>query len=591
LKLPALNIKPTQKDGMRAVRLLRGNVPHRLAGMATGNAGVASRASWRRPLGAAGAIHTAHQSSSQEMVMAEGPYLMGIDYGTGGVRVGLFDRAGTPAVFHSVEFGTSHPRPGQAEQDPHTWWTSLVEAVKGALQQSGVAAEEIAGIGVDTTASTVLAMDRHDRPLRPAIMWMDVRATDEAARIQESGDPALKYNGFASVSAEWGLPKCMWLKNKEPITWEAAAHICDAGDWLINRLTGEWVASVNIAAAKFYYDRDAGGFPHTLLASVGIEDFLDKYPQNVLNLGEVVGGLRKDVADELGLKADTPVTQGGIDGFVGMIGLGVVEPGRLAFITGSSHALLGQAAEPIHGRGFWGAYTDAVIPGQYTVEAGQVSTGSIVAWFKNKFAVQANEEARRRGVDPYVVLNEMARDVPAGSDGLVVLDYFQGNRTPHTDPMVRGMIWGLSLAHGEAHLFRAIIEGICYGTEDIFRTFRNYDFKPTLNIVSGGPTKSDLWMQIHADVSNVPISLTKVGEGPVLGGAILGAVGGGVYPDIPTAVDNMVHYERTIEPDPARHEEYQFYVDRYIETYERMKEPMHKTTRHVAASVPVPVEA
>src|SRR5215218_1145737 len=131
-----------------------------------------------------------------ERAMAEGPYLMGIDYGTGGARVGFFDREGSPVVFHAVEFSTSHPRPGHAEQDPDTWWSSLVQAVKGALQESGVAPEEIAGIGVDTTGSTVLATDKHDRPLRPAIMWMDVRASDEAVRIQETGDPALKYNGF-----------------------------------------------------------------------------------------------------------------------------------------------------------------------------------------------------------------------------------------------------------------------------------------------------------------------------------------------------------------------------------------------------------
>jgi sugar (pentulose or hexulose) kinase len=163
------------------------------------------------------------------------------------------------------------------------------------------------------------------------------------------------------------------------------------------------------------------------------------------------------------------------------------------------------------------------------------------------------------------------------------VDYFQGNRTPHTDSLVRGMIWGLSLAHGEGHLFRAILEGICYGTEDCLRTFRTHKFEPRLNVASGGPTKSELWMQIHADVSGVPISFNKVGDGPVLGSAMLGAVGAGVYPDIPTAVEHMVHTERILEPDPDRHEEYRFYVDRYIETYPRMQEPMHRTTRHVAA--------
>jgi FGGY-family pentulose kinase len=515
--------------------------------------------------------------------MAEGPYLMGIDYGTGGVRVGIFDREGTPTVFHAVEFETSYPRSGWAEQDPDTWWSSLVQAVHGALDQSGVAAEAIAGIGVDTTAATVLALDANDRHLRPAIMWMDVRASDQAERIGDTGDPALKYNGFGAVSAEWGLPKCLWLKEQEPKTWQEARHICDAGDWLINRLTGEWAASINVAAAKYHHDRKEGGFPVSLLEAVGLDDFLEKFPQDVKDMGAPVGGLRRQVAEELGLKPDTPVAQGGIDGFVGQIGLGVIEPGKLALITGSSHALLGQVAEPIHGQGFWGAYTDAVMPGQYTVEAGQASTGTIVAWFKNRLAKGATEEAAKRGVDPYVVLNELAANVPIGSDGLIVVDYFQGNRTPHTDPLVRGMIWGLSLGHTEGHLFRAIIEGICYGTEDSLRTFRGHKFEPRLNIASGGPTKSALWMQIHADVSGIPIALNRVGEGPVLGSAILGAVGAGVYPDVPTAVQHMVHTERTLEPDPDRHEEYKFFVERYIETYQRMKEPMHRTTRHVAA--------
>ena len=144
------------------------------------------------------------------------------------------------------------------------------------------------------------------------------------------------------------------------------------------------------------------------------------------------------------------------------------------------------------------------------------------------------------------------------------------------------MIWGLSLSHGPGHMFRAIMEGICYGTEHVFRTMREHGFKPTEIIVAGGPTKSELWMQMHADVSNLPISLTREGESAVLGSAMLAAVGAGVYPDIQTAVQNMVHTERTIEPDPERHEEYKFYVDRYIETYPRMRELMHKTVRHVA---------
>jgi ribulose kinase len=293
----------------------------------------------------------------------------------------------------------------------------------------------------------------------------------------------------------------------------------------------------------------------------------------------------------MGLKEGTPVAEGGVDAFVAALGLGVVEPGKLALITGSSHVMIGQAAEPHYGQGFFGSYTDAMVPGQYTVEGGQVSTGSIVAWFKNQFAKRANEEAEKRGEDPYVILNEMARDIPIGSDGLVVIDYFQGNRTPYTDPLARGMMWGLSLSHTEAHMFRAILEGICYGTEHIFRTMREHGFQPGEAVVAGGPTKSELWMQMHADVSNIPVSFTREGEGAVLGSAMLAAVGAGVYPDIQTAAENMVHTERTIEPNQEAHEAYQFYLDRYVETYPRMRELMHQTVRHVAAGDKAAAEA
>ena len=509
---------------------------------------------------------------------------MGIDFGTGGARVGIFDREGTAVVFNSVEFETKFPRSGWAEQDPDAWWSSLVQASRGAIEQSGVSPEEIAGISTDATTCTVVATDANGRHARPALLWMDVRASDQARRVQETGDPALKYNGYGPVSAEWMPSKALWLKENEPEVYDKAAVICDCEDWLTFRLTGEWTASINTAAFRAYYDRDTGGWPESLYEGIGIGDVLEKFPPRVLDMGTPVGGLTREAAGELGLVEGTPVAQGGGDAFVGALGLGMTEPGKIALITGSSHVIVGQAAESHHGQGFFGAYTDGILPGQYSVEGGQVSTGSIVAWFKNQFAGDAVAQAKERGVDPYDVLTEMAENIPIGSDGLVVIDYFQGNRTPHTDPLARGMIWGLSLGHTPGHIFRAIIEGICYGTEDIFRTMREHGFNPGEAVVAGGPTKSKLWMQMHADVCNVPISFTKESEGPVLGSAMLAAVGAGIYPDIQTAARSMVHTTDTIQPNQEAHEAYKFYVDKYIATYPQMRDLMHETVRHEAAS-------
>src|SRR5215217_1820829 len=515
----------------------------------------------------------------QVAVPADGSRVLGVD-----VEVRVEDRRRALAVFHAVEFATHHPRPGWAEQDPREWWSCLARATRGALAGSGVAADEIAGISVDATASTVVASDADGRHLRPAIMWMDVRAADQARRIQETGDPALKYNGFGAVSAELGLPKALWLKEHEPEVWKDAARVTECADWAIQRLTGEATTSVNTASGKWYYDRDAGGFPASLYEAVEAEDLLDKIPQRVLDLGAAVGELTAEAAGELGLAPGTPVAEGGIDAHVGALGLGVVSPGMLALITGSSHVIIGQAADPIHDPGFWGAYTDAIIGGQYTVEAGQASTGSVVAWFKNNLAGAALAEAERRGVDPYVILNELAAEVTPGSEGLVVLDYFQGNRSPYTDPHARGLISGLSLRHGPGHLFRAILEGICYGTELILATLRRHDFELRSIVAAGGATRSELWMQLHADVSNVPVSIPREPEGPVLGAAMLAAVGAGIYPDLATAATEMVHVERTVEPDQGRHEQYGFFMDRYTELYPATRDVMHQVTSHVAGA-------
>ena len=515
--------------------------------------------------------------------MSEGPYVLGIDFGTESVRVGIFDLEGTPVVFAAEAYSLKHPHSGWAEQDPDEWWNCLVKATRRALDEGNVASEEIAGLSVDATTCTVVALDRQDRVLRPAIMWMDVRAVDQAVRVQETEDPALKYNGYARVSAEWMPSKALWLKEKEPDTYENAEHICECLDWVTHRLTGEWTASINTTSFRWYYDRNEGGFPESLYGALGLDDLLEKFPQQVLDMGEVAGELRKEAAEELGLPAGIPVAEGGGDAFVALVGLNVLEPRKMALITGSSHVMVGQAAEPKYGAGLFGSYTDGIVPGQYSVEGGQASTGSVVKWFKDNFAKRAGAEAERRGVDAYEVLGEMAAEVPPGSEGLMVLDYWQGNRTPHTDPEARGMMWGLSLRHQEGHVFRAILEGICYGTEHILRIMRENDFEPKEGVVCGGPTKSKLWMQMHSDVSNLPISFTRVPDAPARGSAILGAVGAGLYPDIQTAASKMVHVESQIEPDPAMHEAYKFYVDKYIETYPRMKELMHEVSHHEAS--------
>ncbi len=505
-------------------------------------------------------------------------YVLGIDFGTESCRAALFDLNGEPKGFAATPYATSHPRPGWAEQSPADWWDALGASSRAVLAASGVAPEQILGIGTDATTMTVVALDAAGQALRRAIMWMDVRATEQAARAETSASVARRYNGAGTspATAEWYPFKAAWLREHEPETYRATHRLVDAPDWLTHSLTGAWSVNINSAALRMYYDRDAGGWPADFYEHVGCGDVFDKLPADVLDLGTPVGGLTEAAASWLGLAPGTPVAQGPADAWAGQLGLGVVTPGRFALITGSSHVLSGQCTAPVSGPGFFGAYTDGVIPGQYTAEAGQSSTGSVLKWFKDNFAGDAVAEADARGVSVYDVLNERSAGIPPGSDGLIVSEHFQGSRTPHTDSRSRGSFWGLSLAHTPAHLYRAIQEGIAFGTATNVAAMEDAGIAIDELVACGGFTRSRALIQLHADVAGKPITLTRVGDAVALGSAMVGAVGAGAYPDLGAAASAMVHDVETVEPRAEVHEAYRPYLELYSSVYPRTSDFHHR---------------
>lgn len=509
-----------------------------------------------------------------------GPLVIGIDGGTEGVRAGVFDADGRPLAFTRAAYPTRHPRQGWAEQEPEDWWRATVEAVRGAVRDSGADPADIRGLSVACTSCSVVVTDANGKPLRPALIWMDVRAAAQAQRIAATGDPALKYSGYETASAEWLLSKVLWLAEHEPATYEQAVHVLEYTDWLGFRLTGEWASSINTAAIRGYYDRNAGGWPASLFAAVGLPDLVDKVPQRIVDLGDLLGGLTAEAAEQLGLPVGLPVAEGGADAFVGMVGLDVLAPGRAALITGSSHLTLAQSATPSYRRGMFGAYTDAVVPGQYTLEGGQVSTGSVLRWFRD-LASGAHFHPDAATPEVFETLRREAAELPPGSEGVMVLDFWQGNRTPYTDAEARGMIWGLSLGHGPAHVYRAIIEAVCFGTENILRTFADCGHRVTDIVACGGAVNSDLWMQIHADVSNVPIAIPRVPEAVTLGSAVLASVAGGVHSSVTEAARAMVRIDRVVEPRPGASDDYAFFFNTYLASYQAMRGLMHEVVEHV----------
>jgi ribulose kinase len=490
-------------------------------------------------------------------------YFLTADGGTESLRAKVYDLSGRCIASEAVPYETRFSSGARAEQDPEDWWRAFVSASRKAIAASRVDHAAIEAICMATTCCTVVALDADGRALRPAIIWMDVRANEEADAVLATGDQALVVNGAGDgpVSAEWMIPKALWLYRHEPEIFARAHTICEYQDFMTLRLTGERAASLDNVSIRWHYSNDRGGWPTSLLEKLDLGDLLEKWPARVVAPGEVVGTLCRSAADELGLPQSVRLVQGGADALIGMIGLGVAKPGQLALITGSSHLQFGVTDKPIHAPGVWGAYADAVYPKRYIIEGGQTSTGSIIAWLGRLMNGTLNLDE----------LNRKAAELEPGSDGLIVLDHFQGNRTPYTDALSRGAIVGLTLAHEPHHIFRAVMEGIGFGTRLILDAMRDAGYRATEITVGGGAGASPLWLQIHADTAGLPVALPASRDAPSVGSAVLAATGAGHFATTDEGIAAMVAPGTRIEPRPREMAIYKDIYEQYRALYPALK--------------------
>lgn len=502
------------------------------------------------------------------------PLFLGLDVGTQSVRAALYDPNGTCHGYGTSPLETFHPYPGWAEQEVLPWWQAARTAVSLALQRAQVSAAAVVGIGLDCTACTVLPCRADGTPLRRALLWMDQRAHEEAREISSIEDPILDYVSHV-VSPEWMLPKALWLKRHEPEIFARAERLIECTDWFMHRLSGEWTLSLNNITVKWNHARPAGGWSDSLLRQASLMELREKWPQEIVPLGKGSARLCRSAAEELGLRPGTPVAQGGIDAYLGMLGLGAVQAGDLAMILGSSTCHLAMASSAVLGSGMLGCFPDAVVEGLFTLEGGQTSTGSILDWYRRHFAGHEQVRAERENRSIWEILDQQAAAVPAGCEGLVCLDYWQGNRCPIKDPLARGAWWGLSLSHGPGHLVRSIYEGTACGTRHILEDLAEHGMRVDRLFAGGGGVRSRLWLQLHADILNLPIHVPEDTEACALGSALVAAVHTGHFAHLEEATQGMVRIKETIDPDPKHRTIYGELFSRYRATYPALRDLMH----------------
>ncbi|MCP1102106.1 L-ribulokinase [Aequitasia blattaphilus] len=485
-------------------------------------------------------------------------YTIGLDYGTLSGR-GILVRCSDGEVIgceakeypHGV---MTEKLPNGDEILPSEWCLEhpkdyldvLEDVIVRLIQKSNVDKEDIIAIGVDFTACTVLPIDEDGLPLcmkkefsgkRNAYvkLWKHHGAQKQADYINQVLEKlnlshSARFGG--SVSPEVLIPKVLETIEEDIEIYEKSAEILEAGDWITRIITGSHKRSCSMAAYKAWWNQE-DGYPDTeLYKSINprIENIVqEKLTEDICGIGEEIGTLSKEWAAKLGLVEGIPVAPAIIDSHAGVPGSGVRRETQAMLVLGTSSVIVGLSRNPFSHKGIYGAVKDAIVPGYYALESGLAAVGDLFGWFANN-CIPANyyDEAQKKNVDVFDLLNEKAECLERGGTGLLVLDWWNGNKTPYVDGNLAGAIIGLTLNTKPEEIYLALIESTAFGTKVILDLYKGAGVKIDEIVVSGGiALKNPTLMQVYADVLGIDLKLAKSSQAAALGSAIYATLAAG----------------------------------------------------------------
>ena len=501
-------------------------------------------------------------------------YLLGIDIGTYESKGVITDLAGTVINMQVCPHELLIPQQGWAEHDVEgVWWGDFVTLTRRLLATSGIAPTQIRAVGCSAIGPCVLPVDEQCRPLRSGgiLYGIDTRAVREIAELEAhfGREHIFQQNGNM-LSAQSIGPKILWLKNNEPDVYARAHKFVTSTTFLVARLTGRFV--IDHITASFFAPPDnfhTNRWDAELCAGI-VEP--ERLPEIAWS-SEIAGTVTAAAARETGLAEGTPVVVGSTDAAAEALSVGVTSPGQMMLMYGSTVFMIQVVAKPTIDERLWAA--PYLFPGTFQLAAGMATSGALTRWFRDKLAPDLVTAEVAGGPNAYSVLTQEATAIPAGAEGLIVLPYFSGERTPINDPQARGLFFGLTLAHSRAHMFRAVLEGIGYGIAQHFQVMEEIGAAPREVMAVGGGTKSALWLQTVSDISGQAQKAPSVTIGASYGDAFLAGLGVGLFPSY-TAINDWLKDVRTIPPIPENTTRYAPYLQLYLELYRRNKALMHQ---------------
>jgi sugar (pentulose or hexulose) kinase len=479
-----------------------------------------------------------------------GGLLVAVDVGTSGARAVAFDLEGRRLVEARRGYPTASPHEGWAEQDARAWRSAALGALADLVGRLGPGGHgrpaDVRAIGLTGQCPSVVLVDRAGRPVSAGLIYRDNRAATEALALRRRfGDEAIHRRTGHLPAGFHVAPKLVWLREHEPTAFARAALALQPRDLVALALTGEAATDGTHAAATLVYDLSAGAWDRRMLADLDLDPAL--FPP-VRPSSAIVGGLRPAVAARVGLADGLPVVLGGADSQACALGAGVIAPGPVSEMAGSSTCLNAAVPRPLEVLAV--THYPHVVPGPFTTETGINTTGAAVAWLA---ALAYGGRTGRAGSADYARLDAEVAAIGPGADGVVALPVLgDGERT---DPDLRGAFAGLSLRHGRAALGRAVLEGVAFAIADQLDLLRVGGAPVTELRVSGGDTRLGAWTRIKADVLGIPVRVVP-GDAAVTGVAMLAGLGTGIYRDPAEAIARCVRPEPAIDPDPGTRDAY-----------------------------------
>lgn len=494
--------------------------------------------------------------------------VLSVDCSTSGVKCIAWALDGTQVSTGSSPLALSIPQHGYGEQDPREWWEGLIEAVRACMKYIDPA--RIKAFAVTHQRETFACLDATDAPIRPAMLWLDVRAGEQVNRY---GTPRIHEVTGKPANPTPAFYKLLWIREHEPETLRRTAHIVDVHGYLAHRLTGHWRTSVASADPLGLVDLATGDYSDEILEIVGISR--EQLPA-LVEPGEVLGELAETAAAALGLIAGIPVISGAGDGQSAGLGAGIVAPGT-AYLNVGSGLIMGSFSSQYQPSTAYRTMAGTV-PGTVNYELFVGAGTLMVSWFMKTFA--ANQEIPG-GLGREAFWERQAQDIEPGAGGLFVLPYWNGQLTPYWDHNARGVMLGFAGAHTSAHVYRAVLEGVAFELRLCLEEAEpNWPAPITELIAMGGGTRSPLWCQIFADVLQRPITLAGSDEATALGAGILGAVGAGLHTDVIEAVQSMTSKSQRYEPIAQNVATYEKLYSTYRQIYPALKPVFAEAASH-----------